>query len=116
HYPVRGGVAFNLVTNVHGSAGESEASNWSMPAEAAELRAALGPVCDPLAEWLAAVPAWTRWVLHERDPLSGPEGMAREAVALLGDAAHPMRPSLAQGAPMALEDAWELGALAQGPS
>ncbi|MHB1200257.1 MAG: FAD-dependent monooxygenase, partial [Polaromonas sp.] len=35
-------------------------------------------------------------------------------VALLGDAAHPMRPYLAQGAGMAIEDAAELGqALAQ---
>ena len=33
------------------------------------------------------------------------------SVALLGDAAHPMRPYLAQGAAMALEDAWALGRL-----
>uniref|UniRef100_UPI0018E29E69 FAD-dependent monooxygenase n=1 Tax=Macromonas nakdongensis TaxID=1843082 RepID=UPI0018E29E69 len=38
-------------------------------------------------------------------------------VALLGDAAHPMRPYLAQGAAMALEDAWALGRLlAQAPA
>ena len=35
--------------------------------------------------------------------------MARGRIALLGDAAHPMRPYLAQGAGMALEDAAELG-------
>jgi salicylate hydroxylase len=34
--------------------------------------------------------------------------MARGLVALLGDAAHPMRPYLAQGAGMAIEDAAEL--------
>jgi salicylate hydroxylase len=34
--------------------------------------------------------------------------MARGHVALLGDAAHPMRPYLAQGAGMAIEDAAEL--------
>jgi salicylate hydroxylase len=38
--------------------------------------------------------------------------MARGPVALLGDAAHPMRPYLSQGAGMALEDAWTLGLLA----
>jgi len=40
-------------------------------------------------------------------------------VALLGDAAHPMRPYLAQGAGTAMEDAAELGrvlALAQDPA
>jgi salicylate hydroxylase len=35
--------------------------------------------------------------------------MAQGRVALLGDAAHPMRPYLAQGAGMAIEDAAELG-------
>ena len=34
--------------------------------------------------------------------------------AYLGDAAHPLRPYLAQGAAMAIEDAWTLGQLAQG--
>jgi salicylate hydroxylase len=34
--------------------------------------------------------------------------MARGLVALAGDAAHPMRPYLAQGAGMAIEDAAEL--------
>jgi salicylate hydroxylase len=35
--------------------------------------------------------------------------MVRGRVALLGDAAHPMRPYFAQGAGMAIEDAAELG-------
>ena len=39
--------------------------------------------------------------------------MAVNRVALLGDAAHPMRPYLAQGAAMALEDAWTLGKVLQ---
>ncbi|NIM42163.1 MAG: FAD-dependent oxidoreductase [Hydrogenophaga sp.] len=114
HYPVRRGEAINLVAVVQGEPGAADASAWSQPAEAAELRAALGTLCTPLADWLAAVPGWTRWVLHDRDPLRGPADMARGPVALLGDAAHPMRPYLAQGAAMALEDAWTLGHLANG--
>ncbi|WP_298500602.1 FAD-dependent monooxygenase, partial [uncultured Algibacter sp.] len=43
-----------------------------------------------------------RWALYGRPPLAkwcdGP-------VTMLGDAAHPMLPSMAQGAVMALEDA-----------
>ena len=40
--------------------------------------------------------------------MGGAEAMAQGRIALLGDAAHPMRPYLAQGAGMAIEDAREL--------
>ena len=43
-----------------------------------------------------------RWALNDRDPL--PE-WGRGRVTLLGDAAHPMLPFLAQGAAQAIEDA-----------
>lgn len=116
HYPVRGGESFNLVAVVHGTAGggQRDARSWSEPATLGDLQAALGPVHPDLAAWLHAVPRWTRWVLHDREPLRGPDAMARGRIALLGDAAHPMRPYLAQGAAMALEDAWTLGRLLQG--
>ena len=46
-----------------------------------------------------------KWALFDRAPLpSWVDGR----VALLGDAAHPMLPFLAQGAAMAVEDAWVL--------
>ncbi len=54
---------------------------------------------------------WTRWTLFDRDPMTSSAEMAHPAhprIALLGDAAHPMRPYLAQGAAMALEDAQAL--------
>ena len=56
---------------------------------------------------------WTRWTLFDRAPMTSPVEMAHPAhprIALLGDAAHPMRPYLAQGAAMALEDAQALAA------
>lgn len=117
HYPVRCGEAFNLVAVAHARGGAPrDAQSWSEPATRADLQAALGPVHPELAGWLDAVPAWTRWVLHDREPLRGPHGMAGGRIALLGDAAHPMRPYLAQGAAMALEDAWTLGRLAADPA
>ena len=54
---------------------------------------------------------WTRWTLFDRDPMRSSHEMAHPAhprIALLGDAAHPMRPYLAQGAAMAIEDAQAL--------
>ena len=46
-----------------------------------------------------------RWALFDRAPL---EKWVDGRVALMGDAAHPMLPFLAQGAAMAVEDAWVL--------
>ena len=46
-----------------------------------------------------------RWALFDRTPL---EKWVDGRVALMGDAAHPMLPFLAQGAAMAVEDAWVL--------
>jgi len=60
---------------------------------------------------IEAVPAWSLWTLNDREPMASPAEHARGREALLGDAAHPMRPYLAQGAAMALEDAWTLGRL-----
>ena len=55
-----------------------------------------------LQEGLKGQTGWTKaW--HDRDPL--PHWTAGR-ITLLGDAAHPMMPTLAQGAAMALEDAY----------
>lgn len=52
------------------------------------------------------------WALFHREPL--PTWHSRNAV-LLGDAAHPMMPTFAQGAAMAIEDAWVLARELSGP-
>jgi salicylate hydroxylase len=62
---------------------------------------------------MATADSWLKWALFERHPLrtwsAGP-------VTLLGDAAHPMLPFLAQGGAMAIEDAAVLaGCLARRP-
>jgi len=49
--------------------------------------------------------SWRAWALFDRHPLQCPDDMAQGRLALLGDAAHPMLPYLAQGAGMAIEDA-----------
>ncbi len=69
----------------------------------------MGNLCLPLRDLVRAVPAWRLWTLHDRAPMGSADEMVRGRVALLGDAAHPMRPYFAQGAGMAIEDAAELG-------
>jgi salicylate hydroxylase len=73
------------------------------------LRSLLGNTAADLDEVLNAVLQWRLWPLNARAPMRGAHEHAQGRVALLGDAAHPMRPYLAQGAAMALEDAWTLG-------
>lgn len=109
-YPVHGGQWINLVAVVHGRPGETP-GRWSQEAHVEDLLTAAGPVAASLRALIDAVPRWTLWTLHDRAPLRGPSELARGPVALLGDAAHPLRPYLAQGATMAMEDAWTLGQL-----
>jgi salicylate hydroxylase len=107
-YPVRRGELLNLVAIVHGPA-PSDMTLWDHAANAADLARALGDVCGDLKALIEAVPAWRLWPLCDRVPMRGAHQQAQGAVALLGDAAHPMRPYMAQGAGMAIEDADALG-------
>ena len=107
-YPVRRGELLNLVVIVPGLA-PAQAPQWDHGAHAADLRSAMGAVLHPALEAvLDAAPSWRLWPLCDRPPLAGAHEMAQGPVALLGDAAHPMRPFLAQGAGMAVEDADQL--------
>jgi salicylate hydroxylase len=114
HYPVRGGQWLNWVAIVP-SDQPLQAQAWDEAGSTQALMQAMGAVGRDLQECLACVPAWRQWAVHERAPLSAAHNMAQGRVALLGDAAHPMRPYLAQGAGMAIEDAQVLAqCLAQG--
>jgi salicylate hydroxylase len=106
-YPVRAGDWLNAVCVVQGTQ-PGDPRDWDHEASQAQLEAALGPVCGAVRERVASLPAWRLWVLHDRAPVASADALARGRIALLGDAAHPMRPYLAQGAGMAIEDAREL--------
>ena len=107
-YPVRRGEWLNVVAIVHGEVA-ADAANWDHAANAAELSARLAGACQPLRHMIEAMQGWRLWALHDRPPMQGAHQHALGRVALLGDAAHPMLPYLAQGAGMAIEDAAELG-------
>ena len=121
HYPVRGGEWLNVVVIVQGQVA-GDLQSWDHHANDADLQQATGQMARLLQDLIQAVtdggnragPSWRLWPLSDRPPMSGAHQQAKGRVALLGDAAHPMRPYLAQGAGMAIEDAAELGsALAQ---
>ena len=111
-YPVRRGELQNIVVIVQGPAPQ-DLENWDHAANAAGLDHALKGTCTALQDLVRSVaeysPAgWRLWPLCDRPPVRSADEMAQGLVALLGDAAHPMRPYLAQGAGMAIEDAAEL--------
>jgi salicylate hydroxylase len=106
-YPVRGGEWLNAVCVVEGIV-PRDPRGWDHAATLATLEASLGPVGTAARDAIRAMPAWGLWVLHDRRPVASADELARGRIALLGDAAHPMRPYLAQGAGMAIEDAREL--------
>jgi salicylate hydroxylase len=108
HYPVRRGEWLNVVVLVEG-ADRSNQPGWdvarSPDAIQADVLRALRGLCHELHDVLRPVEQWRAWSLFARPSLRGANDMARGSVALLGDAAHPMLPYLAQGAGMAIEDA-----------
>jgi salicylate hydroxylase len=107
-YPVRAGELLNVVVILHGEP-PVDMEDWDHAGLAADVQAGLGGQCPALLALVEAMPSWRLWALCERQPLHSADQMANGRVALLGDAAHPMRPYLAQGAGMAIEDAAELG-------
>ncbi len=101
HYPVRGGSLLNVVAIIRDNWREP---GWSAPGERADIlaRYAAPMWSGPTRAILAAPQHWQKWALYDRAPLAR---WGKGAVTLLGDAAHPMLPYLAQGAAMAIEDA-----------
>jgi salicylate hydroxylase len=101
HYPVRSGTLINVVAIVDDDWSEP---GWSAEGQREALLAHYSPWnwALPLREFLAVPGRWQKWALYDLPPLPA---WGEGPVTLLGDAAHPMLPFLAQGACMAIEDA-----------
>jgi salicylate hydroxylase len=99
HYPLRQGREVAVVVI---AAEQWQGTDWSAHADAPALHARLHRFHPSLAGVLRDVRDWRRWSLYRLSPLPA---WTSGRMTLLGDAAHPMLPYLAQGGVMALEDA-----------
>ena len=108
HYPVRGGEWLNVVVLVEAT-DAAQTPGWDCQRSAAQtaddLNQALQGCCSRLQDLVRISESWRAWALFDRHPLQSADDMSRGRLTLLGDAAHPMLPYLAQGAGMAIEDA-----------
>ena len=103
-YPLPGGLR-NIVAVEERTAWADE--GWSIEDDPAHLRAAFQGFAPRVQGWLEQVEQVYLWGLF-RHPVARSWWQGRQVV--LGDAAHPTLPFLAQGANLALEDAWILAA------
>lgn len=99
HYPVKAGRILNLVATVRDTFQEA---GWSTRGERKALLDRFRHWCEPARALLALPETWLKWALFDRAPA---QRWGKGPVTLLGDAAHPMLPFLAQGGAMAIEDA-----------
>jgi salicylate hydroxylase len=106
HYPLRGGAVINVVAIVDEDFCPDGVDFWSSPGEPRFLEARFSAWAEPARKLLRVAPDWRKWPLFDCKPVAS---WVAGRVALMGDAAHPMLPFLAQGAAQAIEDAGALG-------
>ncbi|MGH6726069.1 MAG: FAD-dependent monooxygenase [Pseudolabrys sp.] len=101
HYPVKAGRLINIVAIVHD---EWNQTGWSAAGDRAEIlrHFARWSWSEVVRKLIETPEQWLKWALYDRKtPFRSGVG----PVTLIGDAAHPTLPFLAQGAGMAIEDA-----------
>lgn len=100
-YHVSGGKNLNCVCLVEQEGWKNE--SWSERGNIEDLREVYNGWNQTIETLLKIVNPNTlyRWALHDRPPM---KQWSKGRIILLGDAAHPMLPFLAQGAAMAIED------------
>ncbi|TMR17702.1 FAD-binding protein [Nonomuraea turkmeniaca] len=101
-YPLRHGEMFNQVAVFESPKALAGEADWGTPDE---LDGAFAATCDQVRAGLPLMWRDRWWRMFDREPIMD---WVRGRIVLTGDAAHPPLQYLAQGAIMAIEDAWVL--------
>lgn len=102
-YPLRRGEMVNFVGIVEGQGWQQE--SWTQQGSLADCLKDFEGWHDDVQTMIRSIDVHYKWAFMARDPL---QQWSSGAVTLLGDAAHPTLPFLAQGAAMAIEDGYVL--------
>ena len=106
-YPMRRGSIMNLVATIKSALPTSSADyQGDRAGSCLNLERAFTRWSTEVRSLTSAPTQWRVWPLYSRPPISS---FSLGRVALVGDAAHPTAPFLAQGAAQAIEDAGSLG-------
>ncbi|MGA0595488.1 FAD-dependent monooxygenase [Enterovirga sp. CN4-39] len=98
HYPIGAARHLNVVAVERRA---ERLAEWSTPTDRARVLASFAGASAPIRQLLGAAEEWSAWSLHDLPA----KRMRAGRIALLGDAAHPSLPFLAQGGALAIEDA-----------
>lgn len=99
HYPVSRGRLINVAAAV--PAAEWSGESWTARGSVADLVSEFAGWDERLVRLVSGAGVVWVYAMHDREPL---EHWVSGRIGLIGDAAHPMLPALAQGAAQAIED------------
>ncbi|GGC84898.1 FAD-dependent monooxygenase [Chelatococcus reniformis] len=99
HYPVAAGRQMNIVAVQRAA---EPVSGWTEAGDSRQLNRAFLRAAAPIRALVAQAADWRIWSLQDLSPL---RRWHAGRIVLLGDAAHPVLPFLAQGGALAIEDA-----------
>lgn len=104
HYPVNGGDEVAIVAIAHS---DEASEGWNTAVGHDVVMRRFDGLASVLQDFLMSIPDWRQWALYRTE--QAPH-WSKGRIVLIGDAAHPILPFLAQGGAMAIEDGYELAA------